>query len=444
MRVKSILLAALCCVATAAFATPNIQHWQSASGAKVLFVEDHDIPMLDVSVSIPAGSSFDAAEKSGVAGLTHHLLELGAEGLNEDDIARGMADIGAQFGGGFDQDKAGVSLRTLSSAAERDKALDIMARVLQRPLFPEAILAREKVRIIAALKEAETKPESIADKVFQKAVYGAHPYALPVSGEVASVEKITVQDLTNFYRTHYQALGAVVAIMGDVTRAEAETIAQQLTEKLPSSDVPAALPDVVLHIPASEQRIAHPASQSHILIGAPGMSRSDPDYFPLYVGNHILGGGGFVSRLMHEVREKRGLAYSVYSYFMPLKQPGVFQLGLQTKKEQADEALQLVHNTLAEFIAKGPTEKELIAAKLNIIGGFPLRIDSNRKILDYLSIIGFYNLPLTYLDDFTRKVEQVNVAQIREAFARHINPQAMAAVIVGAPPASANKNGAAK
>ena len=432
-RFFELLVVWLCLSPVTTFATPNIQHWQSASGAKVLFVENHDIPMLDVAVSIPAGSSFDAADKSGVAGLTHHLLELGAEGLNEDDIARGMADIGAQFGGGFDQDRASMSLRTLSSAAQRDKALDIMARVLQRPLFPEAILAREKARVIAALKEAETKPENIADKAFHKAVFGTHPYALPVSGEVASVEKITAQDLSGFYHAHYRAAGAVVAIMGDVTRAQAEAIAQQLTEKLPSSDAPAALPAVAMQIPASEQRIAHPASQSHILIGAPGMARSDPDYFPLYVGNHILGGGGFVSRLMSEVREKRGFAYSVYSYFMPLKQPGAFQIGLQTKKAQADEALQLVRNTLAGFIAKGPTEKELLAAKQNIIGGFPLRIDSNRKILDYLSIIGFYNLPLAYLDDFTRKVEQVNVTQIRDAFSRHINPQAMATVIVGAP-----------
>jgi zinc protease len=437
MRIKKLqkllLVAALCFSATAALATPTIQQWRSASGAKVLFVENHDIPMLDVSVGIPAGSSFDAADQSGVASLTHHLLDLGAEGLSEDDISRGIADIGAQFGGGFDQDRASISLRTLSSAAERDKALDIMARVLQRPLFPEAILAREKTRVIASLKEAETKPESIADKAFQKAVYDGHPYALPVSGDAASVGKITVRDLSSFYRSHYRADGAIVAIMGDVTRAEAETIAQQLTDKLPLSGAPSALPNVALQIPASEQRIIHPASQSHILVGAPGMARDDPDYFPLYVGNYILGGGGFVSRLMHEVREKRGLAYSVYSYFIPLKQPGAFQLGLQTKKEQADEALQLVRNTLAEFVAKGPTEKELVAAKLNIIGGFPLRIDSNRKILDYLSIIGFYNLPLTYLDDFTRKVEQVNVAQVREAFARHINPQAMATVIVGAP-----------
>ena len=139
-----------------------------------------------------------------------------------------------------------------------------------------------------------------------------------------------------------------------------------------------------MQIPASEQRIVHPASQSHILIGAPGMARSDPDYFPLYVGNHILGGGGFVSRLMNEVREKRGLAYSVYSYFMPLKQPGAFQIGLQTKKEQADEALQLVRNTLAEFIAKGPTEKELLAAKQNIIGGTATRSD---RTVDALAII---------------------------------------------------------
>jgi zinc protease len=420
-------------LSSVAYATPSIQHWQSASGAKVLFVEDHDIPMLDVAVSVPAGSSFDTAQKSGVAGLSHHLLDLGSSGLTEDDIARGMADLGAQLGGSFDQDRASVSLRTLSSPAVRDKALSIMARVLQHPVYSPDILAREKTRVIAGLKEAETKPENIADKAFEKAVFGAHPYALPVSGEVATVEGIAVQDLQDFYRAHYNAQRAVVAIMGDVTRAQAEAIAEQLTGELPKADKPAALSEVARQIAASEQRIAHPASQSHILIGAPGMSRNDLDYFPLYVGNYILGGGGFVSRLMNEVREKRGLAYSVYSYFMPLKQTGAFQIGLQTKKEQADDALLLVRKTLADFVAHGPTEKELLAAKQNIVGGFPLRIDSNRKILDYLSIIGFYDLPLSYLDDFSARVEHVTVAQIREAFKRHIDPQHMATVMVGAP-----------
>lgn len=424
---------ACCALNSYTFATPIIQHWQSASGAKVLFVEDHDIPMLDVAVSMPAGSSFDTAQKSGVAGLAQHLLDLGSLGLTEDDIARGMADLGAQLGGGFDQDRASLSLRTLSDKTVRNQALNIMAKVLQHPLYSPEILAREKTRVIAALKEAETKPESIADQAFEKAVFGTHPYGLRVSGEVESVATVTVQDLQDFFRTHYNAQHAVVAIMGDVNRAQAEAIAEQLTSELPRSDANIELPEVAKQISASEQRVAHPATQSHILIGAPGMSRTDPDYFPLYVGNYVLGGGGFVSRLMNEVREKRGLAYSVYSYFMPLKQTGVFQIGLQTKKEQADDALQLVRKTVADFVANGPTEKELLAAKQNIVGGFPLRIDSNRKILDYLSIIGFYDMPLTYLDDFTARVERVTVAQIRDAFQRHIDPQHMATVIVGAP-----------
>lgn len=431
--IKFIKIAALCSISSAAIATPSIQHWQSASGAKVLFVEDRDIPMLDVAVSLPAGSSFDSADKTGVASMTHQLLDSGAEGLSEDEISRSMADIGAQFGGSLDQDRASITLRTLSNATERDKALDVMSRVLQHPVFPEEILTREKARLIAALKEAETKPESIADKAFQKAVYGNHPYALPVSGDVESVEKITVQDLNDFYQTHYTARNAVVAIMGDVTREQAEVIAQKLTAQLSAAAAPAALPNETLKIAASEQRISHPATQSHILVGAPGMSRNDPDYFALYVGNHILGGGGFTSRLMNEVREKKGLAYSVYSYFIPLKQPGAFEIGLQTKKEQADEALQLVRKTVTEFIAKGPTEKELLAAKQNIIGGFSLRIDSNSKIIGYLSVMGFYDMPLTYLDDFTRKVEQVTVTQVRTAFARRIDPKAMATVIVGSP-----------
>ncbi|MFZ2541295.1 MAG: pitrilysin family protein [Gallionella sp.] len=440
MVTKSILAAALCCVATVSLATPNIQNWQSGSGARVLFVENHDIPMLDVAVSFTAGSSFDSTEKSGLASLTLHMLDAGAEGLSEDEISSGMADMGAQFSSGIEQDRSSVALRTLSNPLVRDKALDIMALVLQRPVFPDGILDREKARVIASLKEAETKPEHIADRAFQKAVYGAHPYALPVSGEITSVEKITMHDLRDFYRAHYSADGAVVAIMGDVSRAEAEAIAQKLTVQLPSKHgrenaERISLPNVVMKIQVSEQRISHPASQSHILIGAPGMSLTDPDYYSLYLGNYILGGGGFVSRLMNEVREKKGLAYNVYSYFIPLKQPGAFQIGLQTKKEQADEALLLVRNTLAKFIANGPTEKELLAAKQNIIGGFPLRIDSNRKILNFISVIGFYNLPLTYLDDYTRNIEQVSVAQISDAFARHLDPQAMATVIVGAPEA---------
>ncbi len=420
-----------------ATAALNIQHWQAPSGAQVYFVENHDLPMLDVAVDFAAGNAFDDSNKPGVAALTNSLLDAGVDGLNEDDISRKLADIGAQKSEHVDADRSGLSIRTLSSPAELDVAMDILARVLQHPIFPEDVLIREKTRTISALKEAETKPESIAEKAFSKAVFGTHPYG--TSLEVADVEKIQKSDLENFYRAHYSSKGSVVALMGDVTRAKAEAIAQQLTASLPATEANTRVAPVTLEINATELRIPHPATQAHVLIGAPGIARNDPDYFPLYVGNYILGGGGFVSRLMNEIREKRGLAYSVYSYFMPMQQPGAFQIGLQTKKEQADEALKLARTTLKEFVAKGITEKELKAAKDNIIGGFPLRIDSNKKILDYLSLIGFYGLPLNYLDEFTAKVNAVTTAQVREAFKRRVHPDAMATVIVGAPEEKAQK-----
>ncbi len=435
MFVRILVLGALLFAALPALATPHIQHWQAPSGAQVYFVEDHSLPMLDVAVNFPAGSGFDTPGKSGLAALTQGTLDNGADGLSEDDISRKLADTGAELNGNFDQDRAGMSLRTLSSAAERDQALDVLARLLQHPTFPEKIVAREKERTIAELKEAETRPEAIAQKALARAVYGSHPYGLQPNGEVDTVRKLRRADLLAFYHAHYSARSAVVALMGDITRAQAESIAQKLTAQLPAGGASPVIPPVTLQIKASEQRIAHPATQSHILIGAPGISRTDPDYFTLYVGNYVLGGGGFVSRLMDEVREKRGMAYSIYSYFMPMQQPGLFQIGLQTKKEQADEALDMVRTTLRRFIEEGPSEKELQAAKDNIIGGFPLRIDSNRKILDYLGVIGFYGLPLTYLDDFTGKVDKVTATEVRDAFRRRVNPDAMATVMVGAPQA---------
>ncbi len=415
-----------------AFATPKIQHWQAPSGAQVYFVEDHDVPMLDVAVNFPAGSAFDEPNKLGVALLTNGLLDAGVTGLTEDELGRQLADIGAQRSNQIDADRSSLSIRTLSNPAQRNLALSIFTKVLQQPLFPEAIIAREKARLIAGLKEAETKPEALANKAFGKAVYGNHPYGWTM--EVAPIEKIQRSDIESFYLRHYAANNTVIALMGDITRAEAETLAQQLTVNLPAGGSTAHIPAVPLLKTGSELRLDHPATQSHLLMGAPGISRTDPDYFPLYVGNYILGGGGFVSRLMTEIREKRGLAYSVYSYFMPMQQAGAFQIGLQTKKEQANEALSLARSTLKNFVQQGVTEQELQAAKNNLIGGFPLRIDSNRKILDYLSVIGFYQLPLTYLDEFTLRVNQVTRAQINDAVKRRLHPEAMATVLVAAPP----------
>jgi len=430
-----VLSFAMLMMSLSAEAGVKIQQWQTTTGAEVYFVENHDLPIVDLSVNFSAGSVRDTAEKSGLAGITRYLMALGAAGMSDEVIANKMADIGAILGGEFTSDRATFKLRTLSSVREQTQALEVFVKVLQKPDFPQTVLDREKARIIAGLQESATQPESIANKAFMAALYGKHPYSLEESGEVETVSKINREDLQAFYAKYYGAKGSVIAMMGDLTREQANQIAENLSGNLPKASAPEPIPSVILPSQAIEQRIAHPASQSHILLGYPGIKRGDADLFPLYVGNYILGGGGFVSRLTEEVREKRGLVYSVYSYFMPMAELGPFQIGLQTKKEQADVALNLVRETFDKFLKDGVTEKELTAAKANIIGGFPMRIDSNTKILDYLATIGFYHLPLNYLDEYNNNVDKVTVAQIKETFNRRLKPQNFVTIVVGDPKA---------
>jgi zinc protease len=431
-----VLIFAMLVMSISAEAGVKIQQWQTATGAEVYFVENHDLPIVDLSVNFPAGSVRDTSENSGLAGITRYLMALGAAGMSDEVIANKMADIGAILGGEFNADRATFKLRTLSSAREQTQALDVFVKVLQKPDFPQAVLDREKARIIAGLQESATQPESISSKAFMAALYGKHPYSLDESGEVETIGKIKREDLQAFYAKHYGAKGAVIAMMGDLTREQANQIADSISSDLPKASAPESIASVTLPMQAFEQRIAHPASQSHILLGYPGIKRGDADLFPLYVGNYILGGGGFVSRLTEEVREKRGLVYSVYSYFMPMAEMGPFQIGLQTKKEQADVALKLVRETFDQFLKDGVTEKELTAAKANIIGGFPMRIDSNSKILDYLAMIGFYHLPLNYLDEYNSNVDKVTVAKIKETFNRRLKPENFVTIVVGDPKAN--------
>jgi len=430
---RTILLAPFCLAVAlmsgAGRAAVNIEQWTAPSGARVYFVASRNLPMLDVQIDFAAGSVYGPAGKAGVAGLTVGLLDAGARVggtlLDEEQIAAKLVDTGARLSGSADHDRASLRLRTLTS--ERSAALELMRAVLTAPSFPDAVLAREKARTISGIQEAATRPDTIAAKRFEEAIYPNHPYGATASEE--SVARITRDDLVDFWRGHFGARRAVVAIIGDVSRADAEAIAQQLTADLPPS--PAAQPSPAVTLPQRETiRLAHPATQSHIHIGMPALKRTDADYFPLLVGNYTLGGGGFVSRLMQEVREKRGYAYSVYSYFAPRTLEGPFEIGLQTKREQAGAAIKLVEELLADFLRKGPTEAELRAAKQNLIDGQALRLDSNSKILGYLSLIGFYGLPLSYIEDFPRRIEAVTTKQVREAFARHVRPENLVTVIV--------------
>jgi len=430
MTMKKLLTAVVALLAAhSAMAGVKIEHWVSPTGARVYFVESRVLPMLDVQVDFAAGSMFDPAGKSGTAALTRSTLDLGAGTRDETAIAEQLADIGATLGGGADTDRASIAVRTLAAPEKRNAAIDILRNVLQAPRFDPAIVEREKARTVAGLKEALTRPDAIAGKAFWSALYPAHPYGRQATPE--SVAALARDELAAHYARYYTAANASITLVGDISRAEAEKIAESLVAGLPAGAA-ATLPAPPVIAPGNTVKLAHPASQAHVLIGLPAIERGNPDFFPLLVGNYTLGGGGFVSRLMKEVRDKRGYAYSVYSYFSPLRQTGPFQIGLQTKRSQAQDAIKVTRDVLAGFLKEGPSTEELAAAKANLTGSFPLRLDSNKKILDNVAVIGFYGLPLDWLDRYQEKVQAVTVDAVKQAFSRRVRPADLITVTVAA------------
>jgi zinc protease len=423
---------ALVIVGANAAAMAEIENWTTSNGARVYFVPAHQIPMVDVRVVFDGGSARDGA-KAGRALLANALLAEGAGKLDADTIASRFDDVGASFGNASLRDMALISLRTLTKPELMAQAVDTATLVLTQPTFPARAVERERSRVLISLQGEEQDPGAVASKVFFKSVYGDHPYAHPPMGDTKSMKALTRADLLAHYRDYYVGRNAVVAIVGDLNRPQAERLAEALVGKLPAGRSAPNLPPVTLLSKSERQDLVFPSTQTHILMGQPGMSRDDSDYFPLYVGNHILGGSGLVSRISEEVREKRGLAYSAYSDFTPMRLQGPFSLGLQTANANSNKALSVLRDTLSKFIAEGPTEKELTASKRNITGGFALAIDSNRDIVQFLANIGFYRLPLDYLKSFNSRVEAVTLEQIRDAFRRRVRPDAMVTITVGKP-----------
>ena len=422
-----------------AYAILPIEKLDSYKGAKVFLVQTKALPMVDIEISIDAGDRYDPSNKSGLADMAAGLMNYGARGdkgvLTEAQIADEIADLGASIGVSAGGERAIMRIRSLSRKDLRDRAVQLAATMLSSPLYDAKILEREKQRSITNLLEAETKPEFVLDRRFKKSVNGNYP--LGNSSSVKSVSSVTVSDLMQFHKTFYRGDRIIISIVGDVDRVQAAEIAQRLLKKLPQSGPAiAALPTLgrspIEGLSEREIQIPFDSQQAHIVMGMTAIARNNPDYFPLLVGNYVLGGGGFVSRLMSEVREKRGLAYSVFSYFAPGKDTGIFQAGLQTKNDQATLALEVLSSTIAKFIADGPAVSELVAAKSNLVNGYPLRIDNNHKLLDNVSSIAWNDLPIDTMEIWTKQVEAVTLEQVTVAFQKYLAMDRMKIVVLGA------------
>jgi zinc protease len=436
---RFMALILLMLVAPGAWSAAKIEHWQTAQGSRVYYVQADALPMADIQVVFDAGSARDG-EQYGLAALTSSLLDTGAGAWNADQIAQRFESVGANFGTAVSADMASLSLRTLTDPALFEKALETMHVILTKPTFSKADFLREKNRTLAAIKQRGESPAEVASELFSEKLYSKHPYAHPDGGVKETVSRLQTADLSHFYRQYYVADNALVVIVGNLTRQQAEQTAEKLLAGLPAGQKPAAIPDVSMPPQASQQHIEFPSTQTHVLVGLPGTWRKDPDYYDLYIGNHILGGSGLVSKLFDEVREKRGLAYSASSAFSPMLKAGPFVVSLQTRNDQTDQALAVLNNTLKDFINKGPSQSELEAAKKNIIGGFPMRFDTNKELAGYVAMIGFYDLPLDYLDTFRDKIRATTIDSIKTAFQKKVNLALLQTVTVGnSKPADAKK-----
>ena len=427
----AILLAGFTSLAQA---LPEIKTWQTDSDMKVLFVQSSELPIVDIQLTFDAGSSRDG-NLHGLSVIAHTLLDKGAAEMDADAIASRFEDVGAQFSANVSLDRSSISLRTLSDSELFNDALNTYITVISTPTFPERDFNREKNRLLVALEDQKQRPGQIVDKTFFKSIYQDHPYANPSEGNQESVNKITLAEVKEFYKNHFVTGNGVLAIVGDLEENQAKDIAEKISRSLKKGKK-LPLIESTVNSSSKQETIDFPSQQAHVRIGQLGIERGNPDYFNLYVGNHVLGGGGFTSRLMEEVRSKRGLSYSVYSYFFPLRQTGPFVLGLQTRVDQAQQAIDVCFEVLNEYIDVGPTQEELDLSKKSIISGFPLRVDSNRDILGYLSVIGYYNLPLDYLNEFTQKIEQVSLEDVKRAFRKHLKPESFVTVVVGSEQAS--------
>jgi len=424
---------------TSAQAALPIQQWTLANGAKIYLVSTNALPIVDMQVDFDAGSRRDPAAQAGLASATATMVEkgvragkVGEPALDQNALGEAWADLGASFDVSAGTDRTSYSLRTLSDPALLNKAVALASREIGEPAFPDDVWQRERERINAAIKEANTKPATIAGRAFAHAVYGVHPYGQEVTEE--TLARIDIAAMRQRYQQLIVPCRAKLSIVGAVTRVEAETLATTLLSRLPASEsctpLPAIAPVAALAAPKDE-RIPFDSAQAHVFVGQPGYPRKDPDHFALTLGNYVLGGGGFVSRLMNEVREKRGLTYSIYSGFAPGLDAGAFRVGFQTRPDQAEEAVKMSREVVARFVAEGPTASELKAAKDNLIGGFPLLLDSNRKLIGNVANIAWHDLPLDYLDTWTARMNAVTAADVKAAFQRKLQPERMVTVVVG-------------
>ena len=394
----------------------------------LLTAQEHSLPFVTLQLLVDSGSRRDPSGEEGLAHLTAKGLLHGTSKRTINQINEQLDFLGASLNSSSGRDYATLSLRVLRKDLE--KGFDLFMEVLTQPIFPQEEIKREIEKTLAAIQSEEDQPEEVAEKAFLKALFLNSPYGHPVEGTKESVPKLKREEIIRFYRSYYHPNNAILTVVGDITGDEIKSKLIPILEKWSVAEIPKVPFVTTFEKEQKTVKINRPITQANIIIGNAGVSRENPDFYALTVMNYILGGGGFASRLMEVIRNKRGLAYSVGSFFDPGKYPGSFQIVLQTKNPSAREAISLSLQQMEQIQKELVSEKELEAAKKYLIGSFPMRLDTQGKLANFLSQVEYYGLGLDYPEKYPSLIGSVTREDVLRVAKKYLYPQKYVLVIV--------------
>jgi zinc protease len=411
------------------WAMAPVQRTILPNGLVILQSEDHSLPFITIQLLVDGGSSRDPSGQEGLSHITAKVLLLGSKSKTALQISGELDFMGASLDSGSGRDYSIISLRVLKK--DLPKGFDLFMEVLTQPTFPEEEMRREVEKTSAALQSEEDDPGALAEKEFQKVLFQGSPYGHPVEGTEATLQRLTRDMILKFYRCYYVPNNSTLTIVGDITPEEARRSLLPALEKL-SAGAPPERTLRVRHVPGPERvRIKRSITQANIILGHAGINRDNPDFYALSVMNYILGRGGFSSRLNEEVRAKRGLVYSITSFFDTGKHSGSFQVVLQTKNASANEAIDLTLKEMEKMRKEPVSEKELEGAKKYLIGSFPMRLDTQAKLASFITQSEYFGLGPDYDRKYQSLIGSVTRDDVLRVANTYLNPERLIIVTVG-------------
>lgn len=425
---STILLVLLCVIHGPSYAL-DVKRTVLENGLTLLTVERHNLPVVKVAVGLQAGSLMEPEEKAGLASLTAGLLTEGTQSRTSQEISEAIEFVGGSISAGGGDDYSTVRLSVLKK--DVDLGFDLLSDIMLRPSFPEDELNKKKERVKAGLKAREEDPGFVASKAFKKAVFGSHPYGRLVSGTEETIDAISREDVVNFHSTYYVPNTATMAVVGDISPAEVTGLLEKyFSVWTPKSTGDKRLRPLNRNIQRKTITVDKDLTQATIKLGHLGVSRDNPDYYAVSVMNYILGGGGFASRLMLNIREEKGLVYNIHSFFAADKYGGSFQVGLQTKNESANIAIEEVLGEIHKIKTEPVSDTELSDAKAFLTGSFPMRIETSSRIAGFLVAVEYYDLGIEYIDKYPDFINSVSKEDVMNAAQKYLNDDEFTLVVV--------------